>query len=73
MAAIKAAIDKCPEEYSVFDIESKLIENGTPMKRTAISQTLSRMKDELTIKTKGAGRKPTIYMKTKHQPAEKAA
>ncbi len=62
---IRAAIEKCPQQYSVVDVESALIADGITMKRTKISQTLSRFMEAGKIKVheKGVGRKATIYKK----------
>lgn len=62
---IRAAIEKCPQQYSVADVESALIADGITMKRTKISQTLSRFMEAGKIKVheKGVGRKATIYKK----------
>lgn len=62
---VRGAISKCPDQYSVLDVESALLASGIKMKRTKISQTLSRFMDagKIFVHEKGAGRKVTIYRK----------
>lgn len=63
--AVLEAVEGCPTEYTIYDVEKVLAENGNPLLRPAISQALSRLsKDKhLTIHRKGGGRKPTVYRK----------
>jgi hypothetical protein len=63
--AIKNAIlEKCPEEFSIYDIEQALSDSRPDVSRESISQCLCRWRgDKIQVKTPGAGRKPTIYTK----------
>src|ERR1700733_8081911 len=70
--AVEKAIDVAPREFSVRDI-SQLVEQSLPQDQKPAKDTISaalwniaknRIKnDKLAIKHKGAGRKPTIYVK----------
>ena len=63
--AIKnAIIEKCPMEFSVYDVEQALSNRHPNISRESISQCLSRWRgDKIQVKTPGAGRKPEIYTK----------
>jgi hypothetical protein len=63
--AILAAIEKCPTDYTLYDIEKVMAEQGTPMERGAISQALNRLSKGRVIKQlrKGSGRNPAVYRK----------
>lgn len=63
--AVLQAIGSCPNEYTIYDVEKKLAENGNPLPRPAISQAMSRLsKDkQVAIHRKGGGRKATVYRK----------
>ncbi len=60
-----AAIEKCPLEYTIYDIEKALVELGNPLERPVIQQAMSRFvsKGEVYVLKKGAGPKPSTYTK----------
>jgi hypothetical protein len=64
-AAIRRAIDACPNRYDIYDVEKALKANGQNISRITISQTLSRLvrTKKLKIRRKGKGRKPTKFTK----------
>lgn len=66
--AIKnAIIERCPQEFSLHDIEEALSDMQLSIPRPSISQCLSRWSgDKIQVKTPGTGRKPTIYTKEGH-------
>ena len=63
--AILKAIQKCPEEYTIYDVEKALGELGSPLARPSISQAMSRLANnkDISLLRKGGGRKPAIYRK----------
>ena len=63
--AMLKAIALCPHEYTIYDVESKLTEIGSPMTREAVSQALSRLKrsNKISLHKPSAGRTPAIYRK----------
>ena len=64
-SAIRAAIEACPPDYTIYDIEKILATRGMKMKRETVSQSLSRFRRQgkIAVKKPGAGRAPTIYTK----------
>ena len=65
MRGVREAIAACPNEYTVYNVEQKLIEAGVFVERTAISQALSRMSaaKEIRLLKKGRGRSPSTFTK----------
>lgn len=65
MRNIRAAIEKCPENYTVYNIETQLSALGVSIPREAISQAMSRLakKGEVVVHERGSGRAPSIYRK----------
>lgn len=70
---VRIAILDCPESYNIDDVMGSLkkipdVEYG----RDNVNQALSRLArmGEITIQTKGAGKRPTVFMK--RRPGETA-
>ena len=63
--AIRSAIESCPTDYTIYDIESLLSERGKSIERTTISQIVSRLVSAGTVhvKQRGRGPKPSIFTK----------
>ena len=63
--ALLAAIAKCPEQYTVYDVEKASAEAGALLTKAQIQQGLSRLAKhkQINIVKKGAGRQPAIYRK----------
>lgn len=63
--SVLKAIERCPEQYSINDIEKALKEDGVPIARSAISQVLTRMikRNDISLFRQGVGRKPSIFKK----------
>lgn len=59
------AVELCPNEYTIYDVEKALVELGSPLKRAVVQQGVSRLAKAkaISVKTKGSGPRPTIYTK----------
>lgn len=68
---ILSAIDRCPDKYTVTDIEAVLATDNKSPGKTAISQWMTRLTDSGAVYriADGSGRTPAIYSKTKPSAA----
>lgn len=66
-AEILAAIERCPMEYTVQDIEAILTNDGKSPNKTVVSQWMTRLTKTGAVNRirEGAGRSPALYSKTK--------
>lgn len=70
--AIMRAIEACPDVYSIDDVEIKLLDGGSPLKKKSISRWLHYMHEmgEIERVYEGVGRAPSLYRRVKTAQSE---
>lgn len=68
--AVRAAIERCPVEYNIYDVETALNRHSLmDVERSLLSQVLHRLtkQGELHVREHGRGRRPTKFTKEELQ------
>ena len=62
---IRSAIERCPVDYTIYDIEKHVAEMGHAITRLKISQTMSdwARKEKVRVKVRGVGNSVATYTK----------